>query len=65
MKQQIITVKDIITQLEKYPQNAQFLVGSDEELNNLYWGFEISRLIDKKLRVVIYGLSNQIIEDEY
>ena len=65
MKQQIITVKDIITQLEKYPQNAQFLVGSDEELNNLYWGFEISRLIDKKPRVVIYGLSNQIIEDEY
>lgn len=55
-----ITVGEVVKMLLKHNQNAQFLVSSDEELNSLFWGFEIAKLVDNdKPQVVIYGLSGQ------
>lgn len=60
-----IQVRDVVAWLKTFDQNATFLIGSDEELNNLYWGFYISKLADAKdSKVVIYGLSGQALEDE-
>jgi hypothetical protein len=64
MKYKPTYVKDVVAWLKTFDQNAIFVVGSDEELNNLYWGFYISKLVDEKNpKVVIYGLSGQVLDD--
>ena len=50
------TVGEFIEKLKKFDQDAQLFVSSDEELNTLFWGFEVMNL-DNKDKVVIFGLS--------
>lgn len=57
-KKKITTVAEVIKQLKKFDQKAQFFVSNDEELNAVHWGFEISGLGDTS-KVVIYPLSGQ------
>lgn len=64
----ITTVAEVIAELEKFEPTAQFVVSSDEELNCLFWGFEIAVLgeDDSDIKqVVIYGLSGQEAEEIY
>ena len=63
-----MTVGEVIKELKKFDQNAQFFVSNDEELNTVFWGFEITVLEEKvneadKPKVVIYGLDGQVEED--
>ena len=57
-----IKVKDVIAELQKHDPDSQFLVSSDEEMNTLFWGFEVAQLKGEK-KVVIYGLSGR--EEDY
>ena len=54
-------VKEVIKKLKDFNQEANFLVGCDEELNAVYNGFEISELAmegkDDDMNVVIFPLS--------
>lgn len=50
-------VKELRKALKDIPDDWEFLVSCDEELNTLYSGWEIATLSDKKKTVVIYGLS--------
>lgn len=56
------SVEQVIEELKKFNPKDQFVVSSDEELNQLFWGFEIARAEDEP-RVVIYGLSGRELED--
>ena len=49
-------IKELIEELKKFNQEDEFLVSSDEELNTLYYKYEVAFLIDTK-KVCIYGLS--------
>lgn len=58
----IITVKDLINKLNDLPENKQVLVSNDEELNEIYWGFEVGVLDND--RIIIFPLSGQNIDQE-
>ena len=49
-------VKHLKKYIKDLPDEADFLVSSDEELNTLYNCFQVARL-GKANRFVIYGLS--------
>ena len=53
-----MTVKELIKELEQHYQDAEILVGSDEELNTIRNGIEVAQLEnDQELnQVIIYGL---------
>lgn len=60
----IIRVKDLIATLQMFHPEEQVVVSNDEELNSLYWGFEVAQLGDKKdKKVVLYPLSGQEMEE--
>lgn len=52
-------VKELIYHLSRFDPEAQVLIGSDEELNTLYEGFEVSPLEGTVGEVVIYGLTGE------
>lgn len=60
-------VKEVIKQLENFNQEANFLVGCDEELNAVFNGFEISELAmegtEDDMNVVIFPLSGTELEE--
>lgn len=65
-----ITVKDLITQLSQFPKTAQVFVGCDEELNTIYWGFEVAKLKENEdennnitNKIIIFPLSGQEVEE--
>lgn len=51
-------VQDLINVLKTLPPKAEFLVGSDEELNSLFIEWQIGEL-DKGKKYCIYGLSGK------
>lgn len=55
-------VKEFIERLKRVNPSADVLVSSDEELNSLFSGIEISYLEDKST-IVIFGLSGSEIEE--
>lgn len=60
-----MTVKELIDLLKLHDPKALVLVANDEELNQLFKGFEVAKLTDEKQpTVVIYGLSGQEYEEE-
>ena len=67
-RNKITTVAEVIAELQKFEPTAQVLVSSDEELNTLFYGFEIAQLGDseepQEQKVVIYGLSGQEQEED-
>ena len=54
-------LKELVTNLKRFNQEANIVLGSDEELNICYKDIEISYL-DNNNKVVIFGLSGS--EDE-
>ena len=50
-------IKELIKELNKFNQDNEVLISSDEELNTLFNGFEVAELSDKNNCIVIYGLS--------
>ena len=56
-----MTVKELITELKKFEQEATLMVSSDEELNSLFMGYEVATLEDETNNgrniVVLYPLS--------
>lgn len=57
-------VKELQKYLNSFNPEAKVVVGSDEELNTIYYGFEVavlkdSDMADREDQVVIYGLSGQ------
>ena len=67
-----ITVNDLITQLAQFPQTAQVFTSCDEELNTIYWGFEVARLKEDEddsdgqiKKVIIFPLSGQEVEETF
>jgi len=63
-----MNIKELIEHLKQFEPTAEVLIGSDEELNTLYKGFEVAVLgedDDFIKQVVIYGLSGQEQEEEY
>jgi hypothetical protein len=58
-----MTIKQLKQQIENIPDNTEFVVSCDEELNTLYTKWEIAMLNNKQM--VIYGLSGTEIEDNY
>ncbi len=59
-----IRVKDLIATLQMFEPEAQMFCANDEELNSVYWGFEVAQL-ETKEKVVIYPLSGQEEEESY
>ena len=57
-----MTVKELIDQLNKFKPTAKVLVSSDEELNTLYEGFEVT-ILENETQVVIFGLSGQEVDE--
>ena len=55
-------VKEVIEKLKTFNQEAEFIVGCDEELNTLYSGYDITQL-ENEDNVVIFGLSGTELED--
>ena len=51
-----MTVKQLITYLEVYNENATILFSSDEELNTIRTEGQIAILDGMKNEIVIYGL---------
>lgn len=58
-------VKELIEELNKYEQNADILVSSDEELNTIYSFIDLSYLGEEdedNERVVIWGCSGSEVD---
>lgn len=55
-------IKDFIKELKEYNQEAEVLVSSDEELNNIYSDVQTSYFEDGEKRIVIWGNSGSEIE---
>lgn len=54
-------IKDLVAALQKLPQEGDFLVANDEELNTLYKTFQIGVLDNNEF--CIYGLSGSEVEE--
>ena len=57
-----MTIKDLKQSIANLPDDTVVLVSSDEELNNLYEGWQVAELSDKKKTIVIYGLDGTEVE---
>lgn len=55
-----MTIKQLKKIIEPLPDNKEFLVSSDEELNTLFGNWEISEIEEGKY--VIFGLSGSEVE---
>jgi hypothetical protein len=57
-------VKDIIAKLKTYPQDMDFFVSCDEEMNTLYSECDMIPYDDDSEGIVIFGLSGSEVEQE-
>ena len=58
-----LKVKELIEDLKNFNPEAQVIISSDEELNCLFKGIDITNLEDKN-KIVIYGLSGLELEED-
>ena len=61
-----MNVKELIEQLKQFEQTAEVLISSDEELNTLFKGFEVTYYNedDDVKRIVIFGLSGEELKED-
>lgn len=62
MKDQQMTVRQLIAKLKAVPPNAKVFLGSDPELNNLYSVIEVGYL-DNDDQIVLYGTDASLVMD--
>lgn len=61
-----MTIKELKRELEKFDEDADVLISSDEELNVLFKDFEVAVLNDDDdfiKQVVVYGLSGSEVSE--
>ena len=56
-------ISELIKALQEFPLDWDVVIGSDEELNNVFDNFEVAELAGEK-RAVVYGVENDGTEQE-